>query len=372
MVKIAYFNCPSGIAGDMMLSSLLECGVSPVWLETYLKKALKIKNWKLAVKKAHKGHTSATHIDVVSDFHFDTPAQMKSVLAKSSLPSGVKAKSLDVMNVLISAESKIHKMPANKVHFHELSSIDTLIDITGNILVLEKLGIEKVFASNINIGKAEPATLEIIKRNKIPVYVSTPQYELTTPTAAALMAVLVESFSLRPVFNIEKFGFGAGTFDVPGHSNMVTVMIGSMQTAAMSDTVILLETNIDDMDPRVYPFLSELLFKAGALDVWLTNIIMKKGRPAVKVSVLCSPETENALSNIILRETTTIGIRSQSMGRTCLPRIQKGENKISTLPDGSTKSSVEYRKAVIKALKTKTPLYRLLIPKPTPKKPLTY
>ncbi|MFH1666235.1 MAG: nickel pincer cofactor biosynthesis protein LarC [Elusimicrobiota bacterium] len=358
-MKIAYFNCPSGISGDMMLSSLIDCGLNPKKLEIALKKTLKIKNWKLSFKKIQKGHAQAVHIDVISDYRFHSTSDMRAVISKSALSATVKEKSLQILDVLISAESKIHGTPKNKVHFHEMNSIDTLIDITANVLALNMLGIEKVYSTNINIGRIAPAALEILTAKKVPVYSSTAQFELTTPTGAAIISTLVESFN-QPVLKIEKYGFGAGTFDVPGASNLLTVMIGNQSENIAHDKVILLETNIDDLDPRVYPDLSEKLFEAGALDVWLTNITMKKGRPAIKLSILCKEKLETELSNIVFKETTTIGIRRLAYDRHILLRTQNGEHKIATLPDGTTKKSAEYRDAVKKAAANKTPLYKLL------------
>ncbi|OGS20175.1 MAG: hypothetical protein A2252_11030 [Elusimicrobia bacterium RIFOXYA2_FULL_39_19] len=360
-MKIAYFNCSSGIAGDMILSSIFDCGLKSAQLENYLKKHLKLKNWKFKIKRVQKGHTDAINTVVDSDFHFHSPFDMLKVLKKSTLPEKIKADAIRTLDLLITAESKIHGIPRGQTHFHELSSIDTIIDISGAISGFFMLGIEKIFVSDINVGRPEPATIEMLSKNNISIYSTTVEYELATPTGIALVSTIMQPQSLRPVFEIKQYGFGAGTFDVPKLSNKLTLQIGEMKDNYQQDSVMLIETNIDDLDPRVYPYVSEKLFEAGALDVWLTNIIMKKGRPAVKLSVLCEIADESKVLDLLFKETTTIGVRKQIVDRTKLARSAKGKNKTSILPDGSTKTSVEYREALkFKASTPATALYKLL------------
>ncbi len=357
-MKIAYFNCSSGISGDMIISSCLDCGIDKIQFEKELKRNLKLKNWKLIVKKVKKGHIKATQINFLTDKKFASIEQMKNIIYKSRFSQNIKNKSIEIFDLIIDTESKIHKLPKNKLHLHELNSLDTILDIMGSLWLIAKLGVEKILSSEINIGNPAPVTGEIIRCKKIPVFSSTPKYELTTPTGIAIISTLADFSMLMPVMKIEKVGYGAGSFEVENSPNVLKLFLCNIEKGTIGYSVeelSLLETNIDDMDPRVYPYLSEELFKKGALDVWLTNIIMKKGRPGTLLSVLCIPEKKYEILKLIFKETTTIGIRETLVNRFSLRRIIKDKYKIAFLEDGTTKKSIEFKSALKHS--SKLPLY---------------
>ncbi|MFH1369137.1 MAG: nickel pincer cofactor biosynthesis protein LarC [Elusimicrobiota bacterium] len=361
MKKVLYFNCASGIAGDMIIASLIDAGVPAAALEQRLKRALRVKDWKLKCAAASHYHCPAKTVQVTGLRHFNSPYEMLRILRRSSLPAETKAKSIAIIETLIRAESRVHGVPKDKVHFHELNSIDTLIDTAGSCLAAELLGITEIRASQLNIGRPAPATLEIIKENKIPVYSDNSSCELTTPTGAAIISNIASGFGAMPPMIIEKSGFGGGTKFITKAPNMLQAVIGRIPGgSAPGDEVILLETNIDDLDPRVYPYVMELLLKAGAKDTWLTHIIMKKGRPGTMLSTLCAPRDEGEMVLIIFRETTTLGIRRIPVLRHILARKSGKTRKIAYLHDGNTKSSVEFEQARKMALKTGQPLKDIL------------
>jgi len=358
-MKIAYFNCSSGISGDMLISSCLDCGIDKKLFEEEIKRCLRFRNWGLKVKKVKRGHLSAIQISFLSDKKFSSIQEMKKTILKSKFSSDIKNKSIEIFNLLTEAESKVHKLPSKKIHFHELNSLDTILDITGTLWLISKLKPEKIFASEINVGNPAPATVEIVKSKKLPVFSNTVKYELATPTGVAIISSIAEFSQNSPNMRIEKIGYGAGTFEIEGSSNVLKLFLGETsseeKTGYIFEKLILLETNIDDMDPRIYPYLSEQLFKEGALDVWLTNIIMKKGRPGILLSVLCPLQKRDEILNLIFRESTTIGIRETRINRFSLRRIIKNKHKIAFLDNRVIKKSVEFREAL--KGQSKTPLY---------------
>lgn len=361
-MKIAHFNCKSGIAGDMIIASLIDSGLSAEILEKTLKKKLKTKDWELKVSITKNYHFPAKNLSVSGERHFTSPFEIRNIIKKSDLSDTVKKNSLKILDTLISAESKVHGVPTGKVHFHELNSMDTLIDITGACQALELLNIDKVFCSEINIGRPAPATLEILKEKQLPVY-SNSTFETATPTGISIISNIAESFGAMPALVIEKSGYGAGTNEIPNMQNFLQVIIGSselLKNTFEKDEVIILETNIDDMDLRVFPYVMENLFSAGAKDVWFTQIIMKKGRPAVKLSVICDLNHENEIVDIIFNETTTLGIRRMPCSRHILKRELSDGKKKAFLKKSKVKISAEYEVAKQKAIKTHQPVKDLL------------
>jgi uncharacterized protein (TIGR00299 family) protein len=355
MKKILYFNCSSGVAGDMIIASLVDAGVPVKILEKKLKSALKVGNWTFKVSTASRCHYPAKLLIVEGNHHFKSPYDIVRILKNSRLSDKLKAKTIAIIETLIKAESKVHGVPKGEVHFHELNSIDTLIDAAGSCLALEMLGIEEVFSSPLNLGRPAPATLEIVKEKKIPVFSDNPKFELSTPTGAAIITNIASRFGISPKMIIERTGISTGTQVIEGAQNVLQALIGKRD-----DGVILLETNIDDMDPRIYPYVCGLLFKAGVKDAWLTQIIMKKGRPGIKLSVICNDFTEGKVVDIIFTETTTLGVRRQEISRHVLPRKLGKNDKTAFLRGGKTKTNTEFEQAVIKARKTGRPLREIL------------
>ena len=362
-MKTAYFNCSSGIAGDMILASLIDAGLSARQLGGKLKNALKIPGWRLSVSECERHHMPAKLLKVKGDVSFDSPRQMRNIITRAAFTGAAKKNMLSILDTLVLAESRVHNVPAGKVHFHELNSIDTLIDISGACLALEMLGIAQVQASPINVGRPAPATLKIITEKKTPVYSTIPDVELATPTGIAIITTLATSFGDMPCLHPEKAGFGAGEKILAGIPNLLSVIIGTTRPQPAGydmDETVLLETNIDDMDPRLYPYVTEKLFSAAAKDVWLTQVLMKKGRPGIVLSVLCAAQQEKELIDIIFKETTTLGIRRSLHPRYTLKREKKDDEKIALLPNGKTRKKSEFEDARQKALKSSHPLRNIL------------
>jgi pyridinium-3,5-bisthiocarboxylic acid mononucleotide nickel chelatase len=242
----------------------------------------------------------------------------------------VRKNSLRIFERLAAAEAKVHATTPDKIHFHEVGAVDSIVDIVGSVIGLELLGVSQIMASAINTGSGmvqtahgllpvpAPATAELL--TGIPLYQSTTQFELTTPTGAAIISTLGSSFGPMPPMKIERTAYGAGDQDFPGHPNVLRLLIGEPVAGYDEDTSIVIETNIDDMNPQIYDYVIEKLMKQGAQDVYLTPIIMKKGRPAVLLSVLVDKARADAVLDTLFRETTSIGVRIQEVGRKKLSR----------------------------------------------------
>ena len=228
------------------------------------------------------------------------------------------------------AEAAVHAVPVERIHFHEVGALDTVVDVTGALIGLNTLGIREIYASALNVGGGKvqaahgelpipaPWTAHLLRG--IPVYGSPVEAELTTPTGAAIISTLAKSFGALPPLTVDQIGYGAGSLDLPGRANLLRLIVGERIDDLEKDEVTVLETNIDDMNPQLYEPLMEALFEAGALDVFLTPIIMKKSRPATVVSVIVPAGLEESIGPILLRFSSTFGVRSKRMHRQTLPR----------------------------------------------------
>lgn len=347
-MKIAYFDCFSGISGDMCLGALLDAGVSLSGLEKELNKIPAV-SYRLSVKKLKRSHLAACKADVTEPKNKIRNSRSKKwkdidrIIHDSHLSGEIKRKGLNIFKRIFKAEAKAHGETFNRVHLHELGATDCIIDVFGTIIGLSMLGVEKIYSSPINLGNGlvktdggvlpvpAPATAEILK--DIPVYSNVISYELTTPTGAAIIKELSCGYGGIPCMDIGKIGVGAGDRDFKNWPNVLRIFIGSTFPpyygklgVISNDTVTVIETNIDDMNPQLFEYAIERLYKAGAIDIFLTQIIMKKGRPAIKLTVLCKEERREELMNIMLRETSTVGLRFYEMERKVLPREIKKVN----------------------------------------------
>lgn len=347
----------------MILASLINAGVNPGELEESLKKNLKVNGWKLRVSNNSSIHFPVTTLTVEGKKHFSSTKEIAGIIKNSSFSNDLKVKGLSIFGTLVKAEAKVHEVPEDRVHFHEINSIDTLVDIMGAVVCLDKLKIEKVISSPVNLGSQMPATIEIVKTKKLPVFSSDSSFEMTTPTGAAIISALANEFGEMPLLKVEKYGFGSGTKKLSKGFSIMKVVVGIEEKIGEFDTdlSVLLETNIDDMDPRIYPYVMEKLFSAGAKDVWFTQVLMKKGRPGIILSALCSGENEQKLAEIIFSETTTLGIRRFSVPRYILKRKLTGDKKIAYFSDGKRKIKSEYEVIRNKALKSGQSISDLLI-----------
>lgn len=332
-MKIAYFDCFSGIAGDMLIASLLDAGLDFEYLKNEIEK-LGLGKVRLKNRKLVKQNIASTYFEVEYEdqHHHRHLKDLNALVENRGLPDAIVEKAKNVFLTIAEAEARIHGMPLEKVHFHEVGAIDTIVDVVGALLAFQKLGIEKVFCSPLNVGSGfvtfshgrfpvpAPATAEILKNT--PTYSTNSQGELVTPTGAAVITTLADRFGDMPFMKVESIGYGAGTRDFE-HPNVVRVYIGEAFAPSETDEIFVLEANIDDMNPQFYEPVMEKLFTEGALDVFFTPVQMKKNRPATKLTVLSGTGNEKSLASLILKETTTLGVRMRKESRMILERESK-------------------------------------------------
>jgi uncharacterized protein (TIGR00299 family) protein len=331
-VKIAYFDCFSGISGDMCLGALVDLGLPLTDLSAALQQ-LSRGGVRLRRRSVHRSHLAATKVDVVirkgKDRRLTLP-DIRRFVKDGRLPPDVRDRSLLVFERLAKAEAAVHRTSLASLHFHELGVFDTLADVVGTILGCHLLGIEKIYCSSINVGSGtvntehgalpvpSPATSRLLQG--WPVHAAGPARELTTPTGAALMATLADGKGPLPPMTMSAIGYGAGTFNPPDWPNVLRVIAGESVAVAAADRIVVLETNLDDMNPQAYEVLMERLLAQGALDVTLTPVIMKRGRPGIVLTVLADAAKVESLLQVFFAETTTLGVRIQEVSRRLLPR----------------------------------------------------
>jgi len=340
MAKVAYFDCFSGASGDMIIGSLLDAGLDFEVLKKGLA-GLDFHGYELTAEKVLRSSITATKFNVVlveeehehsheSLHHHRGLSEILNIINTGNIPDNVKLKSSEIFRKLGQVEAGIHGVPLEEVHFHELGAVDTIIDIVGTVFALETLKIERVYSSPLAVGSGTvktahgvlpvpaPATLQILANAGAPIINAPPSEnppgELLTPTGAVLITYLASGFR-QPKLKLEKVGYGAGNKQFSTWPNVVRIWIGEEDDAANDDGLVLLETNIDDMNPQIYGYLMEKLFAEKAADVWFTPIQMKKNRPAIMLSVLAPSTLEGKLSEIIMKETSTLGIRSRAVSR---------------------------------------------------------
>ncbi len=363
-MKIAYFDCIAGASGDMLLGALLDAGLS---LERLQQKLAGLKlgtEFELKAYRVSKNGFAATKLDVIvhEPQHGRHLAEIEALLHQSSLPEHIQAKAIGIFRRLAGVESDIHGQPVEQVHLHELGGVDTMVDVVGTLVGLEELAVERAYASPLPLGRGfvkgahgqiplpAPATLALLK--DIPVRGSEIEMELVTPTGAALLSTLCVAFGPIPAMTLTGQGYGAGSRDLP-IPNVLRLLLGQQPDAGQDagiETLLLLETNVDDNSAEINGYTMENLFAAGALDVFFTPIQMKKNRPATLISVLCRPADTEALETILFRETSTLGVRRQPVERRCLDRTSETvvtpygpiRVKVARLPDGDSKRAPEY------------------------------
>ena len=337
-LRAAYFDCYSGISGDMILGALVDLGVDPGKISKALK-TLDLKGYKLKTSRVQRGLIAGTKVQVSLTKSSHHPARkysdIKKLIADSDLSSTAKKNSLEIFKRIAQVEAAIHDTTMEKIHFHEIGAVDSIVDIVGGVVAIESLKLDKIYASPLNVGEGfvqcahgclpvpAPATLKLLQG--IPVFSNGIKKELTTPTGAAMIGFYADKFGSLPAMKIVGDGYGAGDHIIAEMPNMLRVVLGEI-SAESDEELVLIETNIDDMNPEFYEGTMESLFKAGALDVYLTPIIMKKSRPANKISVLSSETDRQAMTEILLHETSSFGVRYFRIGRTVLEREMKTVN----------------------------------------------
>jgi len=331
-MRIAYFDCFSGVSGDMCLGALVDTGLPLADLAKGLE-GLRLQGFSLRSRRVARGALSGTKVDVLIGKGRDRMVSLQDVrlvLKAAHLPEPVRDRSLSVFERLARAEGLAHRTMAAKVHFHELGGLDALVDVVGTVLGCHLLGVEALYVSAINVGSGTvrsehgvspapaPATAALLKG--LPIYTAGPRFELTTPTGAALMVTLSAGAGSMPAMTVTSIGHGAGEADPSGWPNVLRVFVGDTLAPAESDRVAVLETNLDDMNPQAYDLLIDRLLACGALDVTLTPVIMKRGRPGIVLSVLTDPAKMEPVFKVLFAETTTLGVRVQEVARRLLVR----------------------------------------------------
>lgn len=378
-MKAIYFDCFSGISGDMTLGALLDLGVDLERLKVELGK-LDLHGYSLRSERTSKHGISATKFSVIlHSEHGDHNHQHRTlpdilrIIDSGGISDRAKATARRIFDRLAEAEAKVHGIPKEEVHFHEVGAVDSILDIVGTAIALDLLGVEGIFSSPISLGRGfarsahgiipvpAPATVELLRG--IPVRQSDVEAELTTPTGAAIISTLAAQFGPMPPMRIEAVGYGAGSRDLQGQPNLLRVFLGQVESELQTDTVVLIETNIDDMNHEMLGYVMERLFEKGALDVFFTPIYMKKNRPGIKLTVIAPKGREMDLAQVILVETSTIGVRMIETGRVKLPRetvavrTPYGDVKVKVAKIGDrTKYAPEYESCRRIALQAGIPI----------------
>ncbi len=340
--KVLYFDCSSGISGDMILGALTDLGVSLAFLEKELQK-LKIRSFTLKTRTMKKNGIRATKFDVhiTESKHERNLGEIRRIIEKSSIDEDVKKQSIIIFKKMFAAEAKVHGMSISKIHLHEMGAIDAIVDVVGSCIALKKIGAQKVFCSPINVGSGfvrcdhgtfpvpAPATSELL--HGVPIYSFGDAGELTTPTGAAIISSFASQFILLPMIEVDKVGCGAGSRQLRSHPNILRVFFGTTESAPQK-TVTVIETTIDDMNPQIFGHLMDTLFKEGALEVFSANVMMKKNRPGIHITVICADDDADRFIGTIFKETTTIGVRFRKEGRHELERkIEKVRTRFGTI-----------------------------------------
>src|SRR5579863_8699284 len=333
-MKLAYFDCFSGISGDMTLGALVDAGCDLELLRAGLQ-GLQVPGWTIAAEKVWKNGMSATFVRVTTEDQTKhrSLSTILEILDKSTLSETVRKNAAAIFRKLGEAEARVHDVPLEKIHFHEVGAVDAIVDIVGACIGFHALGIQRFSCSALNIGGGTakmahgilpvpaPATANLLQGK--PTYSNGVQRELVTPTGAAIVATLCDTFGPQPAMSVSAIGYGAGTADLEGQPNVMRIMIGEAAektVAGFDEEIAVIEANLDDMNPQIYGYFLEKALGAGALDVYTTPVQMKKNRPGTLLTVLCKPWETQALMNLIFAETTTFGVRTYRAQRRVLPR----------------------------------------------------
>jgi uncharacterized protein (TIGR00299 family) protein len=325
MPLTCYLDAYSGISGDMLVGALADAGADQNAITAAIA-ALEI-GAAVSFEKVKRRGIGATkfHVAVEHQHAHRHLSHIVKIIEKANLPARAKTNALAVFQKLGEAEAEVHQVPIEKVHFHEVGAADSIADIVGACLAFDLLAVDRIVCSPVNVGsgtvKTEhgilpvpaPATARLL--TGVPIYARGPELELTTPTGAAVAVALAASFGVLPPMTVSRTGFGAGGYDFEQHANVLRVILGEPTGATEALTVAVIEANIDDLNPQILAYAMERLLAAGALDVTLTPIVMKKGRPGHLLRVVAQPEDREALAQIVFAETSTLGMRLHTAER---------------------------------------------------------
>lgn len=360
-MKIAYGDLIGGVSGDMFVAALLDLGLSLNRLRGELKKIPTLQ-FDISSRKKTIHSLRASQFQVICPKH-EAPRswkQIRDLIKRSKLDAAVKSTSSEIFAALAAAEAKIHGVPIDEVHFHEVGATDSIVDIVAAVLGVRELGIESFYFSVIPLGRGlvssmhgalpapGPATLELLRG--LPVVGIDIDTETVTPTGAAIVRTLGKQFAHQPAMTIEKIGYGTGKKEFAERPNLFRIILGRVDSSAALEEMLVIETNIDDMNPQLFDHVMDRLFAAGARDVFLAPIQMKKNRPATLLSVIAEPRDRQKLSEIIFKETSTLGLRYYPVSRMILKRETKkvttrfGEITVKIIEqlDGTRRAAPEY------------------------------
>ncbi len=333
-MRTAYFDCIFGISGDMVLGALVSCGVPLKKLESELKK-LNIKGFELREEKVSYSGIAATHIEVITEDQNNSRhlSHIIEIIESSELSAQVKERAIRIFTKLAGAEAKVHGTTPEKIHFHEVGALDAIVDVVGACIGFEFLGIDTFVSTPLHLGTGTvkcshglmpvpvPAVVELTRN--VPVVRTEFEGEMTTPTGAAIISTLASSYGSIDNFTAEITGYGAGSRRREKIPNVLRITVGETAETFDEDRCMMIETNIDDMNPELFGYISDRLFEEGAKDVFMTPIIMKKSRPATMLSVLTAEQNMNRIIEVLFSETTTIGVRFSGVIRKKLRREER-------------------------------------------------
>ena len=330
---IAYFDCFSGISGDMVLGALVDAGADLRAIEVELRK-LGLEGWKISAEKVKRGAIFATQVKVETNegHHHRGLSVILGRIEKAELAPRAAERARKIFTRLAEAEARVHNVPVEEIHFHEVGAVDSIVDIVGAAIGFELLGIDEFACSPLDVGAGQvktahgllpvpaPATAELLRG--APVYTSGIARELVTPTGAAIATTLATRYAEIPEMTLRAVGYGAGSADFVEKANVLRILIGDGAASEAGEhwdaPVSVIETNLDDMSPQIYGYLVDRVLAAGALDVFSTPVQMKKNRPGTLVTILCEQAHVARMIDLVFRETTTIGVRTHDVRRKVL------------------------------------------------------
>ncbi|HEY6661014.1 MAG TPA: nickel pincer cofactor biosynthesis protein LarC [Pyrinomonadaceae bacterium] len=331
-MKTLYFDCFAGASGDMILGAMVAAGVDPNFLRQQLA-LLSVGGFNIEFETVNRSGLSATYarVETTPEDKHRHLADIKQIIDQSGLSGSVKQRAVRIFTRLAEAEARVHNEPIDHVHFHEVGAIDAIVDVVGAAICFDYLKIDRFVCSPLHVGSGTvqmahgrfpippPAVAELLKG--VPFYATDLQGELLTPTGAAIITTVCDEYGPIPQMTTESTGYGAGTREYPDFPNVLRVFVGETEANLATDERLwMIETNLDDASPQIIGHVMDRVLESGALDCFFTPVQMKKNRPGVLLSVLCSPEDKEAVMKLLFMETTTLGVRSYQVGRRALQR----------------------------------------------------
>lgn len=374
-MKTLYFDCFAGASGDMILGALIDAGVDSRALIDQLQ-LLGVAGWKIDFEKVDRSGISSTyaHVETAHEHAHRHLSDILKIIYQSQLNQSVKDRAALIFSRLAEAESRVHNQPVEKIHFHEVGALDAILDVCGAAIGFDLLGVDEFISSPLRVGFGmaqmahgrfpipPPAVAELLKNR--PVYAGEFEGEFVTPTGAAIITSVCDRFENLPAMKVVATGYGAGTRNPKGFPNAIRVLVGETDALAAADeTLLMIETNIDDMSPQLFGYVIDRALELGALDCYLTQTQMKKNRPGTLLSILCRPHDREKFLQLLFTETTTIGARSYGVQRRALARetvavqTQFGSIDVKVVhTNGAVKAMPEFEQCRAAAAAAKVPL----------------